>query len=460
MELLNNLFMPNNIVCEYSNTIPKVITLLCVSVITGFVWRIINGISKIEFWYLDYDKLLYKHRIIIQTGTYNTIEDKSTLTFYREKDNAVIITAIMSELKRLNISYKDAEIVNDVTDEKTTKENILSSKIAIFPESSVYYKNMKIKVYKRDRNWSNFVSSIKEIDIYGNDKDNIVDFIEICKKNYVYDRYKDDMLEQQSEWLLYDRTNTTSNSTFHRYPLTSNKTMNDVFFDRKEELMNLLDDFETNSGVWSKLNRTKMFRLFTHGPPGTGKTSLVKALVHHTKRHLVRFKLSDILSDNHLFDIMSNPYIEYRKNKELITDLIPLNKRIYLFEDMDCEGSDQIVRPRNTAPKDSKSGVTLAGLLNILDGHYELSGAMVIINTNDISKFDKAIYRPGRMEMVLNLDKINSDTISEFLSSYYNEPVIVDNNISIIPCVLEEICQRYRYPSDVILKLEEYNVVN
>jgi chaperone BCS1 len=40
------------------------------------------------------------------------------------------------------------------------------------------------------------------------------------------------------------------------------------------------------------------------GPPGTGKTSLIKAIAHHTRRNIVSINLARIKTNQELMDIV------------------------------------------------------------------------------------------------------------------------------------------------------------
>lgn len=53
----------------------------------------------------------------------------------------------------------------------------------------------------------------------------------------------------------------------------------------------------------------------------------------------------------------------------------------------------------------SQNGVTLSGLLNVLDGFYAPTGVLFVMTTNQVEKLDQALLRPGRIDYRLYLGK-------------------------------------------------------
>src|SRR5438552_11794134 len=101
-----------------------------------------------------------------------------------------------------------------------------------------------------------------------------------------------------------------------------------------------------------------------YGPPGTGKTSLVSALAARYEMHVYAINLS-AFNDRSLAAAMND---------------VPPNC-VILFEDIDCMKSGQARlgvdqasgKPAASCSEDKKEalpgmGVTLSGLLNVLDG--------------------------------------------------------------------------------------------
>ena len=52
-----------------------------------------------------------------------------------------------------------------------------------------------------------------------------------------------------------------------------------------------------------------------------------------------------------------------------------------------------------------KNGVTLSGLLNVLDGFYAPTNVLFMMTTNRIETLDEALLRPGRIDYKLYLGK-------------------------------------------------------
>lgn len=116
-----------------------------------------------------------------------------------------------------------------------------------------------------------------------------------------------------------------------------------------------------------------------HGPPGTGKTSLAKALANHFRLNLFYVPLNDIKNDTELLSMVS--------------EVTP--RSVLLLEDIDVFRS---ARERKDDDEDT-FGVTLSGLLNALDGVVSLNGVITVMTTNNRDVLDPALIRPGRVDM-------------------------------------------------------------
>merc|ERR1712141_710441 len=73
-------------------------------------------------------------------------------------------------------------------------------------------------------------------------------------------------------------------------------------------------------------------------------TSTIKAIANMTKRHIVSVPLKNVKTISDLYNALYGGKI----NKTSI----PMNKRLYVLEDIDCAGLDDIMKKRS-APKET-----------------------------------------------------------------------------------------------------------
>jgi chaperone BCS1 len=152
-----------------------------------------------------------------------------------------------------------------------------------------------------------------------------------------------------------------------------------------------------------------------YGPPGTGKTSLVSALAAHFRLSIYTINLADF-NDRTLLSAVNQ---------------VPPNS-VLLFEDIDCmrsgssrtevkSGDGQHVSPPNAvkASAPPQSGVTLSGLLNVLDGFHAPTGVLFVMTTNHVEKLDPALLRPGRIDYKLNLGKASDSQKMELYRRFF-----------------------------------------
>jgi len=160
----------------------------------------------------------------------------------------------------------------------------------------------------------------------------------------------------------------------------------------KEHLMEDIAQFRKSKHRYQRLGIPYHRGYLFYGPPGTGKTSLVSAIAAHFGLSIYTANLTEF-NDRNLMSAVNQ---------------VPANS-VLLFEDIDCMKSSQ-ARADSLATTDAKqnasqNGVTLSGLLNVLDGFYAPAGVLFVMTTNHVEKLDQALLRPGRIDYRLYLGK-------------------------------------------------------
>ena len=124
-----------------------------------------------------------------------------------------------------------------------------------------------------------------------------------------------------------------------------------------------------------------------HGPPGSGKSSLVTTLAGALNLSICPVNLRGRGVDDTALSA-------------LLRDSPP--RSIILLEDVDC-----VFRGRRQADAASGSDggmrVTFSGLLNALDGVAAQEGRLLVMTTNHAEHLDPALFRPGRCDLRLEL---------------------------------------------------------
>jgi hypothetical protein len=132
-----------------------------------------------------------------------------------------------------------------------------------------------------------------------------------------------------------------------KYELNSCRDFDSIFFPQKQQVIQLLNDFKNKQGMFARKCIPYKLAFCLSGVPGTGKTTFLKALSEYTKRHIFNISLPLIETNEQLVDIVHNAKIQTIYGSEGLSSetKIPLNKRIYVFEDVDV--LSEIVNRRN-----------------------------------------------------------------------------------------------------------------
>jgi len=266
---------------------------------------------------------------------------------------------------------------------------------------------------------------------------------------------------------------------------------------RNQEISELLNHF-TQTEEWHLERGIPYKKSFLfYGPPGTGKSSMIKAISYELQRHIHYLNLSTIKNDQELSNLMS---------------IINFKETILVIEDIDAQGSFVHKRPKkqevketkqnkknkeqdfvdinsnsnsNFKPEDeinsdpsglvmlsklmiaankqdkdkdqggeqeSKSQLTLSGILNQIDGVHNNHGMILVMTTNYPELLDEALIRDGRVDERVFFDYCDYEQIHLMFKNFYNgnsvslETIKSKINLGeykIAPCNVENSMRRY-----------------
>lgn len=126
------------------------------------------------------------------------------------------------------------------------------------------------------------------------------------------------------------------NISFDMVPFHTNKSLRNVFGEHLAIIKKRVDTFINNPRWYEEKGIPYTLGIMLSGPPGTGKTSLIKAVAKDTKRHIFNISLRHTTTQTQLKNLFYNPEIHVLRNggNEIVN--IPLDKRLYVIEDIDC----------------------------------------------------------------------------------------------------------------------------
>ena len=490
-------------------------TIISTVVITGVGYIINyfydNNIDQM-FMKLSFDNiksLFYKKNIIVLEGKRSMV-----VSAFSYSAN---VTAIYSNRFKALLDYiiSNMDKINDIYSIKESHSNYQSSCLDGDKRKNIdvfmVYQNKHFKISDNI-----FVKTEISQDDSTNKEDKLntkTDKITIQIYSYVYSvnylkKYLDEITEKylmsikenrSNRKFIYflDKVKTTETdesrlNCWREDIFESARTFNNIFFDGKKELLAKIDYFLQNRNWYYEKGIPYSMGIGLHGPPGTGKTSFIKALANYTNRHIIVMSFKTIKTKGQLEQF----FFENRYNDKNEENSISFDKKIIVFEDVDCIGDIILDRTHKKQPENNirtdvnhtlnntlthvlsesmntsittseintlenviqgisklnefksvkptslEDPITLDDILNLWDGIRETPGRMLVISSNHYNTLDPALIRPGRIDITHELSNASHNTIAEIYLHLFGTKI--DKNI------LKQVKEYFYSPAELI----------
>ena len=272
----------------------------------------------------------------------------------------------------------------------------------------------------------------------------ILNFIDTCSNEY----NEAQVSKHKQQIFSLDGFSKTAYPTYTSIPFHSTKTFDNMFFEQKDSLIDQLDYFDTNYDTYAKLGIPYTMGIMFHGEHGTGKTSCAKAIANYTNRHIILASLSKIKTAKQFENLFLETHMNHLN--------IPIGKKMFVFDDFDCKGWQDVIKPRTEIDQNAKDStaldiantiskalvsmkdedgnkcnkhpvndepITLGDILEILDGFIEMNGRLVVFTTNFIKNIDPALHRFGRIDFTIEFKKLRAADVNNMYQLWFGSPI-------------------------------------
>lgn len=156
--------------------------------------------------------------------------------------------------------------------------------------------------------------------------------------------------------------------------------------------------------------------LFT-GEPGCGKSSTVRAIAKHTRRHIVSVSLAEILTATQLDSLFFSDTLDLVTGDKVKRVKVPIEKRLYVIEEVDAAGGVVLNDSRGKSVQEGQ--LSLRDILDVLDGNREMPGRMLVMTANHPEHLDPAFIRPGRVDFTVKYGPVTQQMLHDMYECFF-----------------------------------------
>lgn len=323
---------PNGNIMEglYAIVIIMIINKMCS--ILPFIWQQIENFSKL---YLKQKQKEYTDKLITNINLKK--EKKGSILFEKTKnnDNPETITALIRHISNLKTSERilfnnDYYVVNQ--EEFMIDPDIFCNVHNWEKDDKDLLAKYTFEIYSYVYNVEDLKEFINKIvENYRQDKAN-----NLGKQPHYFNEIKINLPKNIDGSYRFDAA--PKSLIFDMTPFYTNKSLSNVFGKHLDVLKQRIDMFINNPRWYKKKGIPYTLGILLSGPPGTGKTSTIKAIANDTNRHIFNISLNEMITQTQLKTLFFSTEVKIVKDGRNEIIHIPLDKRIYVIEDIDALG--------------------------------------------------------------------------------------------------------------------------
>lgn len=195
-------------------------------------------------------------------------------------------------------------------------------------------------------------------------------------------------------------------------------------------LFDLTERFLNDKKIMEELGIPNKLGILLHGEPGCGKTTSIITIGSYLGRDIFYLNLKSVKTNHELkliFDYVNTIHtgggIIVLEDIDAMTNIVmDRTKIINSINSIDLINSSNKLNLNNLTETENDT-VSLEYLLNLLDGTLTYNESVVIITTNHLNKLDSALYRPGRIDNLIEMKKCDHYQISRIFKRFIKRDI-------------------------------------